>query len=271
MTGARCAGHILQEGSAAARPSGASSRCASAAARAASARRSRARGSRHRPRAASRSAGRCSRSACAAPGRRCSCPTAASRCPRPHYRAPSASWRFSRNAAACAAMPAASSAIRTVVVANSARGGNAHQAEIGQQANRGAERQTKRPPSARLKACRCRRRARRTGTARPRCPRAARRRRPRPRAPTATSSRPRPLARSRAHFAGHFPAVPRHPDIVPGQHHTATLRIAALNSSCPIPANRFDSAPAKAATTQARERPPARRRRSSDCDAAPCA
>src|SRR3981189_657702 len=32
---------------------------------------------------------------------------------------------------------------------------------------------------------------------------------------------------------------------------TATLRMAALNSSCPIPANSCDSAPANAATTQA--------------------
>src|ERR1700736_6288839 len=36
---------------------------------------------------------------------------------------------------------------------------------------------------------------------------------------------------------------------------TATLRIAALNSSCPIPANSWDKAPANAATTQAASAP----------------
>src|SRR5437868_1462805 len=38
---------------------------------------------------------------------------------------------------------------------------------------------------------------------------------------------------------------------------TATIRIAALNSSCPMPANRFDKAPAKIATTQASRTPAA--------------
>jgi hypothetical protein len=36
---------------------------------------------------------------------------------------------------------------------------------------------------------------------------------------------------------------------------TATQRITALNSSCPIPANKFDSALANIATTQAASTP----------------
>ena len=51
----------------------------------------------------------------------------------------------SRNATACAAMPAASKVIRTVVVGEQRPLRDAHQAEIGQQANAGAQRQPDQP------------------------------------------------------------------------------------------------------------------------------
>ena len=109
--------------------------------------------------------------------------------------------------------------ISAVVVANSARGGNPHQAEIGQQANADAHRQTDEAADRKAKGCAAVGGGDTVEKQRDLAALAqdgnADHHRKRQQRLAAVRDRLAGLTQ----FAGHFPATMRHPGIVPGQHH----------------------------------------------------